>query len=106
MRYSLHIFILVLAIGVFGAHSMNKPTKDVETHIGRINLSYLVTITSSEFGDGAMSRLIVEINNNHKITVYAPIDSALPKEGEMVVIKKYKNRLWGYSYRYGGKHKT
>ena len=107
IRAFLSLFLVFLCFAVFFlVANLNKPSTLLENQIGVVYLAFnRVTPASGSSGDSqTANQIIVEMRNDQKITVTSPSTTKLPRKGDQVIVKKYKNRFFGFSYRYAGKN--
>jgi len=101
----LSVFVIFLCVALFFLiGSLNKPSAFLENQTGVVYLAFnRVTPAGGSSGDSqTANQIIVEMRNGQKITVSSPSTTKLPRKGDQVLIKKYKNRFFGLSYRYAG----
>lgn len=97
------IFFVILPILLVVAYiTQNVPIKQISTQSAVVTYVNSTT-TSAETSSGGhpISRVIVELANGHKTSLNVLI-APVPRVGDEVLVRLYKNRFSGVSYLYGG----
>ena len=97
------IFVVLPLLAIFYFLTQNIPTKHLSTHTATVTYVKSTSTNAETGGAGGqpVSRITVALTSGYKTqlnVLYSPI----PKTGDIVYVNKYKNKVSGVRYLYGG----